>query len=293
MPFFDSKLMGLSRKIVLLFVGLSVVSCSNADRLDSAFALSDRGEIFSSSELSAQSLSAFSSALFSSMITFSSGTSSSVPFSSSSASVDYSVYWRATNAVGFLQGQGLNGSWYTFTDSVDGGNSTIAPANPFRTADSASYDWIGEYITDSCDGASLCAVMTLGSDLDYPYAGVGVNFLDPRAEVDVSNKYLCFSYTATQAWRLNLRFSSSNESTMDLNTPGWEMKKATACTTVSKAFSSATQQSGWGTSVTVGDYLKLVEGLAFYYNGTLADAGSVNSLNIYDFIITDYDCSPL
>ncbi|HSQ40991.1 MAG TPA: hypothetical protein VLM37_01785 [Fibrobacteraceae bacterium] len=197
--------------------------------------------------------------------------------------------WDATDAVGQLQGDDYDGYWYTFTDEGDDGNSTISPW--LEDSENATYDWIGEYIQDSCNSASLCAVMTLGSAIDYPYVDVGVNFLDPQAETDMSSNYVCFSYTASQAWRLNLGLSTTNEAAMGYNVPGWEMKKATARTTVSKAFSSATQQSGWGTEITVSDYLGVVEALKFHYSGSSSDAGTANNLNIYDLAIASSDCS--
>ncbi|HSQ42760.1 MAG TPA: carboxypeptidase-like regulatory domain-containing protein, partial [Fibrobacteraceae bacterium] len=216
--------------------------------------------------------------------------SSSVSISSNSA-INDSAMWIATDAIGQLQGTDYDGYWWTTTDSGDGGNSTILPY--LEDQENADYDWIGTYIADECNGESLCLTMTLGDSIDYPYVLAGVNLLDPMAETDVSGKYLCFSYTSTQAWRLNLGFSSTNEEAMSYNLPGWEMKKATSQTTIVKTFSSATQQSGWGTSVTVSDYLGVLESIKFHYTGEASDAGTVNNLNIYWINIGDSEAECL
>ncbi|HSQ41924.1 MAG TPA: hypothetical protein VLM37_06570 [Fibrobacteraceae bacterium] len=234
-----------------------------------------------SSEVSSSSKAVSSSSKISSSSSAWSSSSSAI-VALSSVTTNTQAIWQAENAVGQLSGNDYDGYWFTFTDAGDSGNSTILPANPFSSNGSdASYDWIGEYITDECGGASLCAVMTLGDAIGYPYADFGVNFLDPQAGTDMSSKYLCFSYTATQAWRLNLEFSTTNEIAMGYNLPGWAMKKATTQTTFVKAFSTATQQSGWGTIVTVSDYLNAVLSLIFQYSGSSSDAGSVNNLNLY------------
>ncbi|HSQ40676.1 MAG TPA: hypothetical protein VLM37_00185, partial [Fibrobacteraceae bacterium] len=173
-------------------------SSSSSVSILSSLAPSSSVEVSSSSASLSSSLSQSSSVALNSSVTASSSLSAETNASSSSVEKDQSssaaskkdVVWDATDAVGQLQGGIYDGYWYSYTDSGDAGNSIVVPANPFSSTDSASYDWIGTYITDSCGGASLCAVMTFGNAIDYPYVGIGVNFLDPQAEVDVSSKYV-------------------------------------------------------------------------------------------------------
>ncbi|HSQ41046.1 MAG TPA: hypothetical protein VLM37_02060, partial [Fibrobacteraceae bacterium] len=141
--------------------------------------------------------------------------------------------WDASDQAGQLQGDDYDGYWYTFTDSAEGGNSTVQPW--LDDQENASYDWIGEYISDSCVN-SLCTEVVFGNAIDRPYAGVGVNFSDPQAESDVTGLYVCLGYRATTAWRLNLELPDEAKKTIAGDLPGWSVKKAASQTLLSKWF---------------------------------------------------------
>ncbi len=168
--------------------------------------------------------------------------------SSSSVVTTGATIWQGSDESGQVS---TGGWWSSYTDSNDGG---------FSTTDFPE-DSIGQWIAEN--GDLLNVNLTLKSGYDYPYVGLGFNWLDPLAEHNISaEKGLCVEYALTGNAPTYLVLRNSEAQT------GFNYYKVTLNTTTEIqqlyfAWTDFSQESGWGSKLDRTTALETSLGLEF------------------------------
>lgn len=179
------------------------------------------------------------------------------------------------------------GYWYTYSDvKNDGGNSSTVPAEPETPAgETPDFDWIGEHITNACDGTSLCATLTLGDAIQYPFAGVAFDYLSPKVACGVGETTtLCVALSTDK--KIRIAMNTADAADLGWDTFGWDFSSTGGnCTVFQKAYSTA-KQEGWGTK---GINSFQYESLQFAYKNAV---GSTANVKIYQVSHGACSCTP-
>ena len=185
---------------------------------------------------------------------------------------------------GLDDGTETSGYWYSYTDSGDGGSSTIVW--PTDLGNDYSDDALDPVI-DYCGG--LCFTVTLNEGYDYPYAGVGFNVTGGDQVGGDASSWggIDVSYVADGKFYLELA-PEDEASVTAYNNFTVTLASASTETIKSNAWSSFSQESGWGNTVDIaavyGDlaavkfkFANLTVGTSCYFN--ITKVGAYGSLS--------------
>lgn len=165
---------------------------------------------------------------------------------------------------------GPGGWWYAYSDAdSDGGTSTVSWGNEE-----------GEFNTKIEAAGAIDVNFTLAAGFDYPFAGVGFNWLSeedggPAPHPISSKQGLCVTYSSTGRVVMELKWNGM--------TYGWDTfvtsMPATAGVqqTLNKVWGDF-KQEGWGDPQVIATALSQTEGVQFKFGGS---AGATANLKIF------------
>ena len=211
---------------------------------------------------------------------------------SSSSESEGVVMWDGTAydyrvTTGLDDGDSTSGYWYSYTDSGEGGSSTITW--PVDLGNDYSDDALDPVI-DYC--GALCFTVTLNKGYDYPYAGVAFNVTGSDQTGGDASDWGGLDVQYSGEGRMYIELAPEDEATLtEYNNYQVILAASSSAKVVSKAWSSFSQESGWGQTADIEDvygdlaavkfkFTNLTVGTEYtYYIYKVGTYGSLTSLS--------------
>lgn len=191
---------------------------------------------------------------------------------------------------GLDNGSETSGIWYTYSDDVDGGMSTIEWDVPM-----GEYPWMIDPIVDACGGVCGTYILEKG-DLSYdPFVAVGFNVAGTDADGKVSTADasswggITVTYTSEMGLTMELGLGEFMDREVGYDRPAVSLPKTISAVTKTFAWTSF-KQAGWGGNRAISgeEAARILAAIHFRFQGK---GGSKGRFNIISIGPLDQKCS--